>query len=327
MNAITDFFNNIRLEHLLLSVGFSILAISVPLFVYVKVLSTDSTSKNKENLNEIIMGLGELETVRRTSTKSDLTVRWNTYWFNVFTLAKLAQYGKTPKEAGRTAILAWAIVTLAVGIITFNPIIGIMVATLVLGALGFYGRRQFLKREEKIGEQITSFLASLKSSLQSGDSNERAIIRVTETMNSPIKDNLDVARKMILASNTFQESLEAMERESTNRDLRFLARCLSVASASGGSIVDQIDKIKDSVDNRRRISYEIKSAQKQANTVIYVASATLPIAFLSTYFLSSVAQQFWFVNPYSWIALIASVFFYGVGVFVTKRLVDKIKNM
>ena len=99
------------------------------------------------------------------------------------------------------------------------------------------------------------------------------------------------------------------------------------ASASGANMVNQIDSIQKVLESRRQVSDEINRAVKAVQPAVWIASVTLPGLFLASYFTDSAAQNFWFVSPFSWIAIGAAVFLYVAGLMMVKQQVDKIKNM
>lgn len=275
---------------------------------------------------DLLSGIdGDEEEYMQGSTKVSLADRWNRGWAKTFKAAGVARYKDNAERAGTDMLILSVTVMIALGIIFMNPIVGILAGVLTVSIIGMILRSMANKKIEKIDEQLFGFLFSFKARVQSGETNEQAFLSIVNTTKDPLFSELVEARDDIMASKGFSNSLEVLRERTPSRDLQFLASCLIQASKSGAPMEQQLEKIQDVMRSRRDVNDEIAIAMKEPQPAIWLSSAIIPALFVYSYL--STPEEFWFVNPISWVALLAVGILYFIGMYVMRKMVDKIKNL
>lgn len=99
------------------------------------------------------------------------------------------------------------------------------------------------------------------------------------------------------------------------------------ATASGSNLEGQITVIQKVLEDRRKVTDELNKAIRAATPAIWVASIVIPGVFVATMLLDDNARKFWFTSFASWVCLGVVLAFYTLGVWLSKKLVDNIKNL
>lgn len=303
--------------------GLTALLVLLGVLIYFAINKNRNTASYDEQLEELLQD----DQSSGASTKITLLSRWNNHWNKVLKGAGMARYDGDDNSAGRDMALIsigiMAIVTVVLG----NVLIGIAIPVVIMFGSSMLLKMKSNKKEQELNIQLPGFLFSLKANLQASDTTERAMLKVIESMPSPLYDDLVIVKHRLLANGTFREALTELSEKTNSRDLKFLSACMIQASLSGANMVLQIDKIQKVLEDRRKVADEIDKATKTVQPAIWLSTAVIPALFLASYFMDASSRSFWFVHPLSWAAIIATIILYVAGMLITKGQVDKIKNM
>ena len=208
-----------------------------------------------------------------------------------------------------------------------NPVLPLAIVAVAWYVIVFYVRSASVKRTRAIEDQLSGLLFSVKSNLQAGDTNEKSLMGVVDSMPNPLREELTIGRNILLASGTFREALEAMSAGTSSNDLKFLCSCMIQAASSGASMTMQIDNIQKVLEERRRVSSEIDKAVKSVAPAMWLAGLVIPIMFVVSYFIDGAAQDFWFSTLLGWAGFGIVIALYVAGLIITKNQVDKVRNI
>lgn len=261
------------------------------------------------------------------STKVTLVGRWNHYWSERFKAMGWAKYNSKESSAGRDILVAGLLIAVVVGIFLRSAPAGIAIAALALYVIGSVMKSKSNKQSDVLNAQLPGFLFALKANIQANETPERAVLKVVDNMPRPLYDDLVLVKNRILANSSFRDALEELAQKTSSRDLQFLCACMIQANSSGANLEGQITVIQHVLEARRKVSDELAKAVRSAMPAIWIASVVIPGAFLFSLFADRNAANFWFKEPLSWAALAAVVLFYALGVWLSKKLVDNIKNL
>jgi len=253
--------------------------------------------------------------------------RWSYFWGNLFDQMGWARYEEDPKKAGKDMAIGAGIVAVLGSVLTQNIFVGPLLAVVLMFALGLVCKNIVSKKSDAISDQLPGFLFALKANIQANETPERAILKVIDAMPSPLYDDLLIVRGHILSNSTFKEALLDLKLQTANRDLKFLAACMIQATSSGANLEPQIVTIQKVLDARREITDEINKAARQASPAIWASSIAIPGAFIAIFFSDPTASGFWFVNPISWALLGVIGGLWALGVWLSRNMVQKIRNM
>lgn len=257
----------------------------------------------------------------------NIAEKWKLHWQKIGVASGLSRYESKENTAPRDVLFLGAGIFLAVSIVARNPIPGIMAAPAALYALNFFYKMKYNKMTAKLNGMLPGFLFALKANLQAGETPVRGILKIVDNTPSPLYEDLLVVKHKILANSTFAEALEALIAKTASPELKFLASCLIQASNTGANIEPQIDSIQKILEQRQAAADELARAVKAAMPAIYIGSFALPVSLLATYILDPTAREFWFVNPISYIVLGGVCALYLGGMWMTRKMVESIRNL
>lgn len=260
--------------------------------------------------------------------KEGIASKWNNYWGKLLGESEIERYALDDKEkAGREVIMLFVGIFFVSMLLLRNPVLPLAIVAVAWYVIVFYVRSASVKRTRAIEDQLSGLLFSVKSNLQAGDTNEKALMGVVDAMPNPLKEELTIGRNILLASGTFKEALEAMSAGTSSNDLKFLCSCMIQAASSGASMTMQIDNIQKVLEERRRVSSEIDKAVKSVAPAMWLAGLVIPIMFVVSYFIDGAAQDFWFSTLMGWAGFGTVIALYVAGLIITKNQVDKVRNI
>lgn len=307
----------------LLSLGMTALLVLLAVLIYISVKRNKSQTSYDDQLEELLQD----DFTPDLSGKESIVVRWNRHWGGILQDSGVGKYSLETNAAGRDVFLLGVGSGVLGAVISGQIILGVLMPAAVIFAISMFLKMRSNKKSESLDLQLPGFLGSVKSSLHAADSNERAMIKAIDAMPSPLYDDLLVVKRRLLANGTFEESLQELREITTSRDLRFLCACMIQAATSGASMIEQIDTIQKTLEDRRRVSDEIKKAEKTVQPAIILATFVIPGLFLGSYLMDASAREFWFVTPMSWVAIIATIALYVIGMLLARKQINKIRDM
>lgn len=288
----------------------------------------DPETKYRGQLAAILSGEDEFEDEYEEVSNGKLGPigKWNAAWGK--NLAEISpQFSKDDPKAGYLIIALWVAVVAIVTIFLKVLIAGIAIASIILAIFFFFLKSKAAKKDDVIRHQLTGFLFAMKSNISANETPERALMKVIDTMPSPLYDQLLPAKNQILSNVGFSEAMKTLKEGTTSEDLRFLCACMIQATSTGVSLEDQIDIILHAVEQKRRTTEEIAQATKSSNMSMYGAGIIIPAGFIGIYILDEGARDYWFIDPTSWLALGGAVLIGFIGIRQARKFVSKVREL
>lgn len=305
----------------IISGGVTVLVVLLGILIFFAVKNSSQKMNYEDQLEALIQDDEQIV------VKMGIPEKWNLYWGDLFKTAGFTRYKEDNNAAGRDVIFGSVILAFLVALLTQNPLAGIGVSAALLIGSAVLIKNLSNKQEEKINYLLPGFIFALKANIQASETNERAMLKVIDSMPSPLYEDLVIVKNKLLASASFKESLESLAEKTSSKDLRFLAACMIQASESGANLESQLDSIQKVLEQRRKVADEVNRAVKSASPAMWLSTGVIPALFLASYFFDVSSRSFWFVEPVSWFALIATLVCYIGGMILVKRQVDAIKNL
>ena len=302
------------------------LALLIGLIITVGVFAVQRNS-SKTAYDEQLADLIATEAEEAGNTKVTMARRWNHYWSERFKAMGWAKYNDKESSAGRDIIVVGIIIAIAVSVFLKNALAGPPVAALIIYVIGALMKSKANKEADVLNAQLPGFLFALKANIQANETPERAVLKVVDNMPEPLHSDLIIVKNRILANSSFRDALEELAHKTSSKDLQFLCACMIQATGTGANLENQITVIQKVLEARRKVSDELAKAVRSAMPAIWIASVVIPGAFIFSLMADTNAANFWFKDPLSWAALAGVVFFYGLGVWLSKKLVDNIRNL
>lgn len=314
---------NSQLLFIIISAAVSILIVLTIAAVYFRSQQNNSKYIYDDQLNELL----DYNSEEEGSTQVTLLTRWNRYWANLFSDLGMKGYNESEATAGRNVALAILLIFGGLYLFFKSLPVALVVTLISTYAVNMGLRSRAAKKTDEISAQLPGFLFALKANIQAQETPERAILKVVDSMPSPLHEDLLIVKQKLLANATFKEALSDLSTRTTSRDLKFLCACMTQAAGSGSSIEPQITAIQKALEERRRVSDEINKAVRSARPSMIMASVTIPGFFVYAMMTDPNAREFWFVTPLSYAILTGVVGLYVLGMWLVKKMVDDIRNL
>ncbi|MBA3405835.1 MAG: type II secretion system F family protein [Gemmatimonadaceae bacterium] len=214
------------------------------------------------------------------------------------------------------------------------PALGNPVALAVIGAIGAYFPRFYLKRRQAgrlkaFAEQLPDTIMLLANSLRAGSSFLQGIELVTREGRPPISEEFErVVREMQLGM-ALQPALQNLATRIDSEDLDLMVTAINIQSQVGGNLATVLDAIAHTIRERVRLLGEINTLTAMQRYSGYVITA-LPIGLAGLLFVISptyILPMFErppeaFGLPMGVIFFLIGLFSMAMGYFFIRRIVD-----
>lgn len=318
----------LRIETLLVFVLAVLVAALLGIVTYVGVklwVKASSDAQYHEQFNSLFISEFDSE---ETKEDNSLGAKWNRYWKERTQRAGIKRYSNEDKDTpGRDLIIATLVIGLFVGLISTNPFIGIiafactpLIYNVILGL-------KINSIQSSLNAQVPPFLAAFKANIQARKTPEKALISVIDEIGEPLRTELIPIKQRLQSGVDLPDALEELKERTTSKELQFLSTCIKIASKYGADLEDQIEIIQRIIAERQNLANKLATASGSARLPVILASVLLPGLFIGIYLFYDQAQDFWFRDPISYLALILIIIFYAAGMFFTKKLVDGVKKL
>lgn len=307
----------------LIAGGFTLLVGIVALVAYFTIRKNSTKLAYEQQLEDLLTDENDPYAVEKPS----ISEKWNKYWSTIARESGIARYSAIDNNAGRDIIFISIIVAVLTGVLVHNAIAGLISgAVLVVLASGIM-KNLSGRKADAINAQLPGFLFALKANVQANETLEKALLKVIDGMPAPLFDEIVIVKHRLLATSTLSEALIELQSRTSSRDLKFLCSCMIQANKAGANIEAQISTIQRVLKARSEVSDALNKAVKSVQPSIWIASIVIPSVFVITYMTDPNSQKFWFIHPFSWAALGAIILLWGLGIWLSKKLVDSIKNI
>lgn len=256
--------------------------------------------------------------------KRPISERWNYYWGDLLKKSEMVPKGVSDQKIGTGMVLVPIVIWIMFSF-TGNPGIGIVPALGILLFISFHAKAKIKKKQEKLNDQIPSFIAALKSNVQANETPEKALINAINTTSSPLYDELEIA-KALSATSTFTAALSRLRVETSSKELRFLCSCIELSSKLGANLEGQLTIIEEMMEANRDLNSQMDKAVADNKPLLYVSAAVLPIIFIFMYMTNEATRNFWFKNVISWVVFIFVIVLYGGAVFLSNKFIKDLEE-
>lgn len=281
----------------------------------------------ERQLAELIEGEVFEDELLEADKGRNIVEKWNIYWGKLGRLTRYSRYAKRRSPAGRDVVLAFIAAFAVVSVLTRNIILGLVFSVAGLFVLSQLSNFKKNKKERQIRAQLPGFLFALRANIQANQTPVRAILKIVDNMPNPLKADLMIAKRKILSNMSLEDALKDMADQTISDELKFLAACIIQASQNGANIESQLTVIQNVLDQRRDAEDALNRAVHSVTPTIVAATAVIPVAFLGIYLISEESRKFWFNTLASWLAFFMIIFLYVLGMVLSRRSVNKIKNL
>lgn len=245
--------------------------------------------------------------------------KWNSFWGKSFHKAGWKREFTEP-QIGALVFIASITVYLFIALVSRSFGLGIVIILPGYIVLHLVLDKAIKKKQVEFDEQIPAFLSMLKSNIQAGETPERALISAINLTYAPLADELQITKGLI-ETGTFQTALRELRDRTSSDILRFLCSCIEISSQVGANLEDQIEVIEDLLDGKAKISRQLTVAESKHKPLLIMSVILIPSIFTYTYLVNESTREYWFNSVGSWFALAISFGIFGLGVYLSDKMV------
>lgn len=259
--------------------------------------------------------------------KPEIEVDEKTWWGYWFKLSMNA--GRIPKEINSPGNFAIVVALFAFGIGALVwprdlfAGIGFMVGFLVI--IRMYLLFEVKKRIKTLEKQLPLLIASMRANLQANATPQAALVASVDEVPEPLQTELLLLKKDLAFNVSFPEALSNLAKRVPSREMKFLISSIEIAQAAGSDPAPQLEVIQGIIDQRTRIRQKLEAAVAEVQPALLVSGLTIPASFIFSFYSSNDNRDFW-VSFYGLIGAGVVAFLYGIGLFISKKLVDGVEN-
>lgn len=260
--------------------------------------------------------------------KNSLWRKWNRYWEKRLVDSGANILAANRDNAGKIIIYIdlglLAVLTLVLG----GSFLGALMITVVLTILAsFILGMMANKKIEKLTNQVPAFLSSLRAANDTNSSTRAALLQAIGTTSDELHEELAPVEEQLAAGGSIKTVLMDFYDKTSLDILQFLMACIVLVNESGKDMREQLKVIQEIVDAQMEVDRHLKKAIASVMPTIYVSSGLIPGLFLYTYIVQPISRQFWFRSFFAWIMFLLVLGLFGLGLFMTKHMVDNIKKL
>ena len=239
--------------------------------------------------------------------KNSLWRKWNRYWEKRLVDSGANILAANRDNAGKIIIYIdlglLAVLTLVLG----GSFLGALIITVVLTILAsFILGMMANKKIEKLTNQVPAFLSSLRAANDTNSSTRASLLQAIGTTSDELHEELAPVEEQLAAGGSIKTVLMDFYDKTS---------------------LDVLQVIQEIVDAQMEVDRHLKKAIASVMPTIYVSSGLIPGLFLYTYIVQPISRQFWFRSFFAWAMFLVVLGLFGLGLFMTKHMVDNIKKL
>lgn len=305
------------------------LAITVGLtlfFLVLGVMRVVDTRKSEEQFHDLINTLNQSELeLERADANLPNPKTWSGYWSNLTIKAGM----KIPNPSTPGLFVAGLTVFLALAGWFVWP--GDILGGLIGAGVALFAARAYLTARIKarlvlMDKQLPGLLSGIRANLKAELTPQQAIMNQAKEVPAPLGEELRVLVEEMNVGVTLDTALRNFGQRVPSREVQFLVAAFRIAIKSGTDLDPLVEIIQDIVVQRQRIANALAAAVAQAQPAMWVTGIMIPAALIWSFYSSPENQAFWTSFPVGIVVMVIVAGFYGLGLFLVQKQVNKVKK-
>ncbi len=191
------------------------------------------------------------------------TLQGMAFWDNMQLELLRAGLMLRPSEALIISLIT-SLICLALGwLLTGQPLHGILLGGLGMGAPYMYMKNRSAKRQAALTSQLPDALDMLSAALRSGYALTRGFQVVASQMHAPLSEEFDRLLREVRVGISVSEALDDMLARSNSYDLELVIAAVQTQLTMGGNLAEVLDNISGMIRERVRLQGEINAATSE----------------------------------------------------------------
>lgn len=177
------------------------------------------------------------------------------------------------------------------------------------------------KRKAMFEDRILDLTMGLANAMKAGMALPQALEKVSEQLGGVIREEISVVLREYRLGMGMTDSIDRLVERMPCEDMRLLSSAVRLSTQTGGSLVDVMEQLVDTIRNRTEFQQKLKTLTAQGKfEAMAMASAPLA-AFLLLYLCQPDLMQPLVTTTKGWIAIGIALVLEIIGFVVIKKIV------
>ncbi len=182
-------------------------------------------------------------------------------------------------------------------------------------------RMKEAKRKLAFEDRILDLTMGLANAMKAGMALPQALEKVSEQLGGVMREEVSVVLREYRLGMGLTDAIDRLVERMPCEDMRLLSSAVRLSTQTGGSLVDVMDQLVDTIRNRTEFQQKLKTLTAQGKfEAMAMASAPLA-AFVLLYFCQPDLMQPLVTTTTGWIAICVALVLEVVGFVVIKKIV------
>ncbi|MBO7482724.1 MAG: type II secretion system F family protein [Kiritimatiellae bacterium] len=228
--------------------------------------------------------------------------------------------GFTVKELG-TYVLVFLAVFAAIAV--FIQQVKAASGSSVLAYLGPYWmeRMRKAKRHEQFEERILDLTMGLSNAMKAGMALPQALEKVSSQLGGVIQEEVAVVLREYRLGMGIAEAMTRLSERMPCEDMRLIVSAVRLTMQTGGSLVDVLSQLVDTIRNRTEFQAKLKTLTAQGRFEAMAMASAPVLAFIVLYLCQPDLMLPLVTTSTGWIAIGVAAVLEIIGFFVIKKIV------
>ncbi|MCR4573901.1 MAG: type II secretion system F family protein [Lentisphaeria bacterium] len=241
-------------------------------------------------------------------------------------IKKFIEPGKLLRVRFSSAMLAAAVILLIlISVNVLNPFIYVPVA-IGVGILFFmlpywYYLWKGLQRKEKFESKLLDLTMGLANGMKSGLAFPQALEATSRRIGGPMQEELNVVLREYRLGLELAESLERLNQRMPCEDLHLLVTTIKLTTKSGGSLVDVLEKMVETIRSRTEFQERLKNMTAAGRFEALAMSCAPVAAFILLYLVDPDLMGPMLTTKLGWCGIAAIAALVSIGFYIINKIV------
>ncbi len=177
------------------------------------------------------------------------------------------------------------------------------------------------KRQEAFESKILDLAMGLANGMRSGLALGQAVEALSKRIGGPMKEELVVLLREHRLGLDLPEAFERLSARMPCEDLHLLVTTISLTTKSGGSLVEVLEEIVETIKSRTEFQDRLKNMTAQGRFEALVISCAPFAAFLLLYLIDPVLMKPLISTGVGWLAVGGACLLVTTGYFVLRKII------
>lgn len=308
---------------IILTVTVAILSGFIIFFLGLGIARIAGSTKDSEEFSALLATITQSEVeAEELKNKMPSEKSWTGFWLK---LALDSGWKPSTIEVPSRVALFLFLGILVVGAVVLDPLggIGLGIGSLVVMRIILLAKAK--KRKKLMETQLPNLISGMRANLQANLTPQQAILSQVEEIPAPLGDELKILRQEVNVNVPLETALINLSNRVPSREIKFLVSSVRIAISSGVDLEPQLKTIQGIIVQRTKIANHLAAAVASVQPSIYVSAIAIPAGFLFSYYSSEQNRLFW-ATPLGLGGMGVIALMYGIGLFIARKLVQKVEN-